>query len=168
MEREILPLGSMVSVCYAANRGAETVLLVIGHLSLQKETPCHYDYRCVLFPEGIDRGVYYINHSDIHRVIYRTKIRDLSYNRWLEQKAAEYDAYYKHYPHQMRLSADAMRAKMIKSANAAHRLKRWKPFIRWGSMGLLAAAAVGLAAVTGIWGIGICVLILGLLGAAAK
>ena len=46
-KKQMLPLGSKVTVCYALDGGTETVLVVVGHLSLRNRNACYYDYICV-------------------------------------------------------------------------------------------------------------------------
>ena len=63
-KREIMSVGTIVRIRYE-NDCKDTLAVIVGHLSLSKQMQCHYDYICVEYPFGIERGILYVNHSDI-------------------------------------------------------------------------------------------------------
>ena len=163
-KKQMFPIGSKVTVCYALDGGTETVLMVVGHLSLRNKTRCHYDYVCVQYPSGFEGGIHYINHSDIIRVICLADENDESYIKWRDKKYIEYKVYYENYDTMKRADIDAMRGAVVYWKNKLDEEKARKP-IRM----LINIAAVFLGAgiavlLTGSWWTGLCALIFAILG----
>ncbi len=162
--KQILPLGSKVSVQYAMDDGKETILLIVGHLSLRKHHVCHYDYICVRFPDGIEKDMHYINHSDIVRVICTPEPTGEEYLKWLERKYGEYETYYKNYNPDERTDIDTLRKRVIETTNAIEYFTDKKKWIRHLCFGVIIIGA-GLAAFfTREWHVGVCAFLFALLG----
>lgn len=134
-KKQILPVGSRVTVRYAADGGKETLLLIVGHLSLQNATLCYYDYICVYDDIGIERGVVYINHTDIVRIIHRCDPSDEAYERWLARKYPEFVAYYKNGNPENRPDIDTIRAETLNARDREYRKNRIKKIARYACMG---------------------------------
>lgn len=116
-KKQMLPLGSKVTVCYALDGGTETVLVVVGHLSLRNKTACHYDYICVRYPDGIEGGIHYVNHSDIVRVICRADENNEAYIKWRDKKFIEYESYYNNYDTEKRADINTVRESVVRWQN---------------------------------------------------
>ena len=134
-KKQILPIGSRVAVRYAADGGKETLLLILGHLSLKNATLCYYDYICVYEEFGIERGVVYINHTDIVCIVHRYDPSDEAYERWLARKYPEYVAYYENGNPENRLDIDTMRAMTLNARDREYRKNRIKKLARYTCMG---------------------------------
>lgn len=163
-KKQILPIGSLVSVRYASDGGAETVLMIVGHLSLRRKSLCHYDYQCVIFPNGYDNGIYYINHSDIVRVHCCAKDYDGVHSRWLDGKYIEYKVYYENYDISKRPDIDVMRSAVIHRSNHSEEKKlrkRVSAVIK--IIGIVLSAGIA-ALLTGSWWTGLCALFFALVG----
>jgi len=134
-KKQILPIGSHVTVRYAADGGKETLLLIVGHLSLQNATQCYYDYICVYEEFGIERGIVYINHTDIVRVVHRYDPADEAYERWLARKYPEYVAYYENGAPENRPDIDTMRAMMLGTRDRECKKNYINKIARYACMG---------------------------------
>ncbi len=163
-KKNILPIGSAVSVKYAVDGGKETVLIVVGHLSLRKDTLCFYDYICVPFPEGAAKGLCYINHDDVVRVIHLQQYDSLDYSKWLERKYAEYEAYYKHYRFDERESIDEQRKRTVQGINAYERKREAKKVAGAICLGGIIIGAVAVAFLTKEWETAVCALLFAVMG----
>ena len=163
-KKQILPIGSLVSVRYASDGGTETVLMIVGYLSLRSKTICHYDYQCVLYPNGYYSGIYYINHSDIVRVLCRAEDHEGKHSEWLDRKYIEYEVYYKNYDVSKRPDIDVMRSAVI---NRINYLEAEKPRRKINAIikitGIVLSAGIAVL-LTGSWWTGLCALIFALLG----
>lgn len=135
-KRQILPIGSVVAVCYRTDGGKETLLQIVGHLTLRREKVCLYDYVCVLYPQGIEDGLVYINHTDIVRVPDPDELRSDAYDRWLARKYPEFVAYYENGEHKNRPDIDTMRAMTLETRDRAYRKNRIKKIARYTCAGL--------------------------------
>jgi len=113
---EVLPIGSIVSVKFA-DEDQEMLAMIVGHLSLVKRHRCHYDYICIEYPSGVERGIFYINQPDIIEIHHRTDDYDGLHSKMMERKYGEYIAFYKHYSPESRPSIDKMRQTIILSDN---------------------------------------------------
>lgn len=135
-KRQILPIGSAVAVCYRTDGGKETLLLIVGHLTLRREKVCLYDYVCVNYPQGIEDGLVYINHADIVRVLDPDELRGEAYDRWLARKYPEFVAYYENGNYENRPDIDTMRAMTLEARDRAYRKNRIKKIARYTCVGL--------------------------------
>jgi len=163
-KKHLLPLGSKVTVRYALDGGIETVLFVVGHLSLRNRTVCHFDYICVPYPGGFEEGIRYINHSDIVRVICRADETDEAYIKWREKKYIEYKVYYENYDTEKRADIDTMRESVVHWQNKLDECKE-----RCLGRKLINIAAIILGAgitvlLTANWWAGLCALLLAVMG----
>lgn len=107
-KQEILSIGSIVRIHFE-NDEKDTIAVIIGHLSLTKRFKCHYDYICVEHPYGLERGIFYINHTDIIEIIENCKNNNAQHSNWMERKYPEYMAYYNQYNHDERPDKDSLR-----------------------------------------------------------
>ena len=163
-KKQMLPIGSKVTVRYALDGGMETVLMIVGHLSLRNKTVCHYDYVCVQYPMGFEAGIQYINHSDIVRVICRADETDESYIKWRDKKYIEYKVYYENYDSTKRADIDAMRGAVVYWKNKIDEHEARKP-IRMLLHTAITLTGAGIAVLlTGSWWTGLCALIFVILG----
>ncbi len=167
-KKKILPIGSVVSVKYAIDKGKETVHVIVGHLSLRKASLCHYDYICVLFPFGVEKGLYYINYTDIVSVINVPSFTDEIYEKWLEIKADEYDTYYKHYRYYERPDIDAMRKRVVQGRNIFDRKTEMKKAVGIICLGGITLGAAAVAFLAGEWESGVCAFLFALMGYLTK
>lgn len=140
--KQILPIGSTVAVCYRTDGGKETLLQVVGHLTLRRARVCLYDYICVYYPQGIEDGLVYINHTDIVRVLDPAELRNDTYDRWLARKYGEYLAYYETRDPKERPDIDTTRREILIGREREHRNNKIR---KW--MHVLCAAAITLGAV---------------------
>ena len=167
-KKQMLPLGSKVTVCYALNGGTETVLVVVGHLSLRNRNACYYDYICVRYPNGIADGIHYINHSDIVRVICRSDETDEAYIKWREKKYIEYKVYYENYDISKRADIDTMRGAVVYWKNKLDEQNEQKPIRMAIYIAALLLGAGVAVLLTGSWWTGLCALIFAVWGYFAK
>ena len=126
--KEILPIGSTVGVCYQTDGGKETLLQIVGHLTMRREKVCLYDYVCVHYPQGFEDGLVYINHTDIIRIPDPTELKNEAYDRWLVRKYGEYLAYYETYDPQERPDIDTARRELLIGREREHRnnrIRKW-------------------------------------------
>ena len=162
--KQILPIGSTVAVCYRTDGGKETLLQVVGHLTLRRAKVCLYDYVCIYYPQGIEDGLVYINHTDIVRVLDSAELRSDMYDRWLARKYGEYLAYYETYNPNERPDIDTTRSEILIGREQEHRINKIRKWMRF-----LCAAAITLGAViafllTKRWEIAVGALFFALLG----
>lgn len=125
---QILPIGSTVAVCYRTDGGKETILQIVGHLTMRRAKVCLFDYVCVYYPQGIEDGLIYINHTDIVRVVDSSELQNKLYDRWLARKHGEFLAYYNTRDPKKRPDIDTMRSNMLIAREREHRhnkIKRW-------------------------------------------
>lgn len=158
-KKQMLPIGSKVTVRYALDGGAETLLVIVGHLSLRNKTVCHYDYVCVQYPMGFEAGILYINHSDIVRVICRAAETDEAYIKWRDKKYIEYKVYYENYDHTKRADIDAMRGAVVYWQNKLDEIKERKPIQVLSHIAVVFLGAGVTVVLTGSWWTGLCALI---------
>lgn len=142
--KQILPVGSRITVCFAADGGKETFLVVVGHLSLKRAMMCYYDYVCVPYPTGMDEGLIYVNHTDIVRVLREPEETDEACERWLARKFPEYVAYYEKGKPENRPDIDTMRATVLNARDREYKKNRIRKIIRT-VCGTLCVAGVGFA-----------------------
>ena len=95
-KREIMSVGTIVRIRYE-NDCKDTLAVIVGHLSLSKQMQCHYDYICVEYPFGIERGILYVNHTDILEKLHYFLDYDELHSKWMERKYGDYLVYYKYY-----------------------------------------------------------------------
>lgn len=107
-KQEVLSIGSVVRVHFKRDT-KDTIAVIIGHLSLTPKFKCHYDYICVEHPYGLERGIFYINHTDIIEVVERCMDGNEHHSNWMERKYPEYTAYYNQYNHEERPDKDILR-----------------------------------------------------------
>ena len=162
--KQILPIGSTVAVCYRTDGGKETLLQVVGHLTLRRAKVCLYDYVCIYYPQGIEDGLVYINHTDIVRVLDSAELRSDMYDRWLARKYGEYLAYYETHNPNERPDIDTTRSEILIGREREHRNNKIRKWMRF-----LCAAAITLGAViafllTKRWEIAVGALFFALLG----
>lgn len=162
--KQILPIGSTVAVCYRTDGGKETLLQVVGHLTLRRAKVCLYDYVCIYYPQGIEDGLVYINHTDIVRVLDSAELRSDMYDRWLARKYGEYLAYYETHNPNERPDIDTTRCEILIGREREHRNNKIRKWMRF-----LCAAAITLGAViafllTKRWEIAVGALFFALLG----
>ena len=162
--KQILPIGSTVAVCYRTDGGKETLLQVVGHLTLRRAKVCLYDYVCIYYPQGIEDGLVYINHTDIVRVLDPAELRNDTYDRWLARKYGEYLAYYETHNPNERPDIDTTRSEILIGREQEHRINKIRKWMRF-----LCAAAITLGAViafllTKRWEIAVGALFFALLG----
>ena len=106
--QDILSIGSVVKVHFESDEKNITAV-IIGHLALTKKFKCHYDYICVQHPYGLEKGIFYINHSDIIEIV-ETCLKDSEEHlNWMNRKYPEYKAYYNQYNHEERPDKDSLR-----------------------------------------------------------
>lgn len=162
--KQILPVGSRITVCFASDGGKETFLVVVGHLSLKRAMMCYYDYVCVPYPAGMDEGLIYVNHTDVVRVLTEPEIPDDAYDRWLARKYPEYVAYYENGKPEERPDIDTMRATVLNARDREHRKNRIRRIVRT-VCGALCVLGVGFAVLlTKRWEIATGALFFSLLG----
>ena len=111
-KREILQIGTIVKVRYE-NDSKDTYAVIVGHLTLTEQMQCHYDYICVEFPYGIERGVFYINHTDILETLYHCADHEKLHENWMERKYGEYLAYYKQYRPDLRPDMNEIKKRKV-------------------------------------------------------
>lgn len=162
--KQILPIGSTVAVCYRTDGGKETLLQVVGHLTLRRAKVCLYDYVCIYYPQGIEDGLVYINHTDIVRVLDSAELRSDMYDRWLARKYGEYLAYYETHNPNERPDIDTTRSEILIGREREHRNNKIRKWMRF-----LCVAAITLGAVTAFlltkrWEIAVGALFFALLG----
>lgn len=154
-KKQILPIGSIITVCYEHEEGLETKLMVIGHLCLRKRFICHYDYVCVRCPYGLEDGLCYINVSDIVRVLCCPDVTDEKYRQWYERKHYEFMAYYRNYRPDREADINVMRENQIRWENLIDEKERTHKIIRITGITLL-IVGTGLAVLlTECWWMGI-------------
>lgn len=115
-KREILSIGTLVRIRYDDDN-KDTFAVIVGHLTLSKQMKCHYDYICVEYPYGIEKGIFYINHSDILETLYHCTDYDDLHSKWMERKYGDYLAYYKYYRVDLRPDKNEMRKRYIRAKN---------------------------------------------------
>lgn len=144
-KREILSIGTVVRIRYE-NDGKDTLAVIVGHLTLSKRMKCHYDYICVEYPYGIEKGIFYINHADILETLYYcTDYEDL-HSKWMERKYGDYLAYYKYYQVDLRPDKNEMRKRSIEAKNLVdYYTPKFK--IITGIISILIGIGIGIAAV---------------------
>ncbi len=152
----MLPIGSKVTVHYALDGGTETVLVIVGHLSLRKRFESHYDYVCVLYPNGIEDGIRYINHSDIVRVIYDADKTDEAYIKWRDKKYIEYKVYYENYDPEKRVDIDTMRESIVDWQNKVEDTKERKRIGKAVIAAIIILGAGVTVLLSGSWWGGLC------------
>lgn len=139
--KQILPIGSTVAVCYRTDGGKETILQVVGHLTMRRAKVCLYDYVCVYYPQGMEDGLVYINHTDIVRVVDPSELQNEAYDRWLTRKHGEYLAYYNTRDPKERPDIDTARREFLigrERERKNNRIRKW--------MRIVCAAAITLGA----------------------
>lgn len=159
-KKQMLPIGSKVTVCYASDGGTETVLVVVGHLSLRNKNTCHYDYVCVPYPNGFEDGIRYINHSDIVRVICRADETDEAYIKWREKKYAEYKVYYENYDSKKRADIDTVREQVVHWKNELEESERYTLKGKVVNIAIIIFGAGITVLLTANWWAGLCAFIL--------
>lgn len=130
--KQILPIGSTIAVCYRTDGGNETILQVVGHLTMRRAKVCLYDYVCVYYPQGIEDGLVYINHTDIVRVVDPSELRNETYDRWLTRKYGEYLAYYNTRDPKERPDIDTTRREILigrERERKNNRIRKWMRII---------------------------------------
>ena len=155
-KKQMLPIGSKVTVRYALDGGTETVLVIVGHLSLRKKFESHYDYVCVLYPNGIEDGIRYINHTDIVSVIYDADKTDKAYIKWCDKKFIEYKVYYENYDPKKRINIDAMRESIVDWQNKAEDTKERKHIKKAVVAAIIIFGAGVTVLLSGNWWGGLC------------
>ena len=163
-KKQMLPLGSKVTVCYALDGGTESVLVVVGHLSLRNRNACYYDYICVRYPNGIADGIHYINHSDIVRVICRADETDEEYIKWRDKKFIEYEAYYNNYDTEKRADIDTMREAVVHWHNRIDENNGRTRIRKILNITAITCGAGITVLLTGCWWMGLCALLFGMFG----
>lgn len=167
-KRQILPIGSVVAVCYRTDGGKETLLQIVGHLTLRRAKVCLYDYVCVMYPQGIEDGLVYINHTDIVRVLEPDELRGEVYDRWLTRKYTEYQAYYETYDPEKRPDIDTTREQLLLGREREHRNNRIRRYANALCTGVLLLGA-GLAfLLTKSWEIAVGAIFFALVGRGIK
>lgn len=129
-KKQVLPIGSVVSVEFAADEGKETIAVIVGHLTLLNSFKCCYDYICVEFPAGFEKGTFHINHSDIKRLIYCMDDHECKHEKWMERKYGEYMAYYNQYRSDLRPSIDELRYRKARVEDFLNRFGKARKAIR--------------------------------------
>lgn len=163
-KKQILPIGSKVTVCYALDGGTETVLVVVGHLSLRNDSTCHYDYVCVSYPKGLEAGIRYINHSDIIRTIYRADETDEEYIKWRDKKYIEYEVYYKNYKAEERCDIDTVRSSVVRWQNVIDKANNEKTIRTVINIAIIIFGTGITVLLTRSWWMGLCAILFGMLG----
>lgn len=154
-KKQILPIGSIITVCYEQDEGHETQLMVIGHLCLRKRFICHYDYVCVRCPYGLEDGICYINSADIVSVLWHPNIEDEKYREWYERKHQEFMAYYRNYRPDREADINALRENQIRWENLIDQKTRNSRIIRITGITLLIIGTGLAVALTECWWMGI-------------
>ena len=136
----------------------------MGHLTLRRAKVCLYDCVCIYYPQGIEDGLVYINHTDIVRVLDSAELRSDMYDRWLARKYGEYLAYYEAHNPNERPDIDTTRSEILIGREREHRNNKIRKWMRF-----LCAAAITLGAViafllTKRWEIAVGALFFALLG----
>lgn len=140
----VLAIGSIVKVYFKEDEN-ETVVVIVGHLTLSGDTRCHYDYICIEFPGGIEKGLLYINHPDITDVLYSCPDHGGMHSKWMERKYGDYLGYYNHYCADSRPDISDMRHSIAMSENIVKRYKRKKQLIMW-TVFIISIIGIGITA----------------------
>lgn len=162
--KQILPIGSTVAVCYRTDGGKETLLQVVGHLTLRRAKVCLYDYVCIYYPQGIEDGLVYINHTDIVRVLDSAELRSDMYDRWLARKYGEYLAYYETHNPNERPDIDTTRSEILIGREQEHRNNKIRKWMRFLCAATITLGAVIAFLLTKRWEIAVGALFFALLG----
>lgn len=125
-KRSILPVGSMVTVTFAANEGRETFAVIVGHLTLREPSLCHYDYICVEYPGGVECSSFFINDGDILRIVHRADDTGPGYEKWLQQKYREYQAYYSSGQDKNRMTIDEVRYRKLRAEDKLYQMAKYR------------------------------------------
>ena len=115
-KREIMSVGTIVRIRYE-NDCKDTLAVIVGHLSLSKQMQCHYDYICVEYPFGIERGILYVNHSDILEKLHYFLDYDELHLKWMERKYGDFLVYYKYYRADLRSDMNDIRKQIFNAKN---------------------------------------------------
>lgn len=115
-KREIMSVGTIVRI-RDENDCKDTLAVIVGHLSLSKQMQCHYDYICVEYPFGIERGILYVNHSDILEKLHYFLDYDELHSKWMERKYGDYLVYYKYYRADLRSDMNDIRKQIFNAKN---------------------------------------------------
>lgn len=153
---EIFPIGSMVTVQF--EKGEDTVLVVVGHLTLQKNAISRYDYTCVEFPMGVEMGLVYINHEDIVMVVYHASDYGDLHENWMMRKYAEYKAYYRHFAPETRPDISVVRTAIHEAEHILPKRRRIKIIMSSAILMAEIAGATSLTILTRDWRVGVCAL----------
>lgn len=140
----ILAIGSIVKVYFKDDEN-ETIAVIVGHLTISGDIRCHYDYICVEFPFGIEKGLLYINHPDITSVLYSCPDHDGLHSRWMERKYGDYLGYYKHYRVDLRPDICEMRHQVAMAENTLNRYIKQKSVIKWSVL-IISSIGIGITA----------------------
>lgn len=131
-KNHVLPIGSVITVCFNSDEGRCTIAVIIGHLTFRKDMISRYDYTCVEYPCGIENGLFYVNHEDVIDVIQVPTDPSNLHTDWMEVKYAEYQAYYRHYDPDGRPDIDSLR-QSIRNERESLRKKIRQSFIKVSS-----------------------------------
>ena len=115
-KREIMSVGTIVRIRYE-NDCKDTLAVIVGHLSLSKQMQCHYDYICVEYPFGIERGILYVNHTDILEKLHYFLDYDELHSKWMERKYGDFLVYYKYYRADLRSDMNDIRKQIFNAKN---------------------------------------------------
>lgn len=99
---------------------------------MRRAKVCLYDYVCVYYPQGIEDGLVYINHTDIVRVVDPSELRNETYDRWLTRKYGEYLAYYNTRDPKERPDIDTTRREILigrERERKNNRIRKWMRII---------------------------------------
>lgn len=143
---QVLPVGSIVTVKFDADMGRVTTALIVGHLSLLKPHKCFYDYICVEYPYGVEKGTFYINHADIICVSHRTDDSENKHEKWMERKYGEYLAYYNQYRFDVRPTIDELRRRKARAEDF-----QYKYFVIRRMMRIMASVVFALGIGISAW-----------------
>ena len=159
-KNEILPVGSIVTVDFNIERGEKTILVIAGHLTLQRNMISRYDYTCVKFPMGTEKGLFYINHTDIVAILYESPDYFGLHEAWMTRKYAEYRAYYHHFPTEQKTNIQMMNVSLDVAAKRF--ITRWKArrAVQGIGVSISIVSAGFIAVLTGELAVGFCVLVL--------
>ena len=115
-KREIMSVGTIVRIRYE-NDCKDTLAVIVGHLSLSKQMQCPYDYICVEYPFVIERGILYVNHTDILEKLHYFLDYDELHSKWMERKYGDYLVYYKYYRADLRSDMNDIRKQILNAKN---------------------------------------------------
>lgn len=154
---QILPVGSVVTVHFR-EKGEDTVLVIVGHLTINPKMISRYDYTCVHYPIGIETGLIYINHDDIEAVLYQNADVDGLHEKWMTRKYAEYKAYYRHFSEEQRPPTEVTRRSILEAMNELPKRHKRKQILFCIALATQFTGAVSLTILTGEWMVGFCAL----------